>query len=508
MTQLSNSKQITRNSLFLYFRMLLIMLVSLYTVQVVVSTLGVIDYGIYSAVGGVVMIMTFLSQTISSAAQRFFSYELGRSDIMHLRRLFSSILIIYFILGLIIVVVAETLGLWFMYNKMIIPQERMDAAFWVFQFSLLTFLVIIISTPYNAIIIAHEDMKIFAYVSILEAICKLLIVYLLLIFSFDRLILYAVLLFLVSCLIRGIYGIICSKKYLETRFVFLWDKNILKSIFSYSSWTLFGTVAGAANNQGVNILLNMFFGPVANAAQSVGHQVSVALQSFSGNIFTAIRPPLIKSYADGNYEYMMNLFYKSSKYTFFLLYVILFPLAIKIQFVLEFWLGTVGKYMVEFCRLMMVYVVLIAIGNPITIIMQAANRVKLYHGIVDGFALICLPISYVAYKYFSFPAPTAFWVMVVIFAIAHCIRLVIMKRVIAFGYVDYLNKFVLPVSAVVALSVFGAFIYGNFVGYTNTIIGGFFDSVILMIIAIISVIGLGVQETERVKLLNFILRRK
>lgn len=508
MVKLSDNKQITKNSLFLYFRMFLIMLVSLYTVQVVITTLGIIDYGIYSAVGGIVLIMTFLSQTISSAAQRFFSYELARKDIEYLRRLFSSILIIYFILGLMIVIVSETIGLWFLYNKMVIPQDRMNAAFWVFQFSLLTFLITIISTPYNAIIIAHEDMKIFAYVSIIEAVSKLLIVYLLLVFSVDRLILYSILLFIVSCLIRGIYGMFCSKKYPETKFVFVWDRDIFRSIFSYSSWTLFGTVAGVTNNQGVNILLNMFFGPVANAAQSVGHQVSVALQTFSGNIFTAIRPPLIKSYADGNYGYMMNLFYKSSKYSFFLLYIILFPLAIKMYFILDFWLGEVGEYMVEFCRLMMVYVVLVAIGNPITIIMQAANKVKLYHGVVDGFALICLPLSYVAYKYFSFPASTAFWVMIVVFVIAHCIRLVIMRRVIVFSYIDYLNNFVLPITAVVVLSIFIAFIYGMIIGYTNTIVGGFLDSFILMVASIVSVVVLGMQGMERVKLLNFVLRRK
>ena len=503
----SKNKRIARNTLFLYFRMLLIMLVSLYTVQVVISTLGVVDYGIYSVVGGIVMIMAFLSQTISSAAQRFFSYELGKGNIEHLQKIFSSILIIFFILGLIIVVIAETVGLWMLYNKMVIPIERMNAAFWVFQFSLLTFLITIISTPYSAIIVAHEDMKIFAYVSVLEAILKLVIVYLLLLFSFDHLILYAILLFAVSCLVRGIYSLICSAKYPETKFVFIWDKDIFKSIFSYSSWTLFGTIAGTANSQGVNILLNMFFGPVANAAQSVGHQVSVALQTFSGGIFTAIRPPLIKSYADGDYEYMMSLFYKSSRYSFLLLYIILFPLAVKMNFVLSVWLGVVGEYMVEFSRLMMIYVVLVAIGTPITIIMQAANKVKLYHGVVDGFALVCLPISYICFKIFVFPASTVFIVMIIVFAIAHCIRLSIMRRFVSLRYGDYLRQFVFPVIGVVLLSLVLAYVYGLTIGYNDELIGGFIDLIALVMISLLSVLIIGMKAVERVKILNFLSRR-
>ena len=503
----SKNKRIARNTLFLYFRMLLIMLVSLYTVQVVISTLGVVDYGIYSAVGGIVMIMAFLSQTISSAAQRFFSYELGKGNIEHLQKIFSSILIIFFILGLIIVVIAETVGLWMLYNKMVIPIERMNAAFWVFQFSLLTFLITIISTPYSAIIVAHEDMKIFAYVSVLEAILKLVIVYLLLLFSFDHLILYAILLFAVSCLVRGIYSLICSARYPETKFVFIWDKDIFKSIFSYSSWTLFGTIAGTANSQGVNILLNMFFGPVANAAQSVGHQVSVALQTFSGGIFTAIRPPLIKSYADGDYDYMMSLFYKSSRYSFLLLYIILFPLVVKMNFVLSVWLGVVGEYMVEFSRLMMIYVVLIAIGTPITIIMQAANKVMLYHGVVDGFALICLPVSYICFKLFSLPASTVFIVMIVVFAIAHCIRLSLMRRFVALSYFDYLQKFISPVIGVVLFSSILGYAYSEIIGYDNSFVGGFIDLIVLVVIALFSVLLIGVKNAECIKILNFVLRR-
>lgn len=504
---LSDNKKIAKNSLFLYIRMLLIALVSLYTVRVVIKTLGITDYGIYNAVGGIVMVMTFLSQTITSASQRFFSYELGTGNVERLQKIFSSILLIYAFIGVFIVLILETFGLWFFYNKMVIPPERIHAAFWVFQFSLLTFIVTILSAPYNAIIVAHEDMKIFAYVSVVEAICKLLIVYLLLLFSCDRLILYAILVFGVTCLIRVVYGVICTKRYPETKFLLFWNKDLLKSIFSYSSWTMFGTMANAANNQGVSLLLNVFWGPRANAAQSIGFQIGSVLQTFSGNIFTAIRPPLIKSYAEGNYEYMMQLFYRGSKYSFFLLFTIMFPLTLKMDVVLTLWLGEVGEYMIEFARLMMIYVMIVAIGTPITIIVQAANKVKLYHGIVDGFALICIPISYVLYKYFSTSASTVFWVMIFVFIIAHCLRLFIMKCVIPFRIIDYVRRFVIPVFTVAMLSILGIVVYKYFVDGTGSFVGELVDMIVLFTICLVSVWSGGISTYERNKIFAFLLKK-
>lgn len=503
---LSKNKTIAKNSLFLYFRMFLIMLVSLYTVRVVIQTLGVTDYGIYSAVGGIVLIMSFVSQTITSAAQRFFSYELGIGDYEKLNKIFSSILIVFFAIGILIIILAETIGLWFMYNKMVIPAERMNAAFWTFQFSLLTFFVTIMSTPYNALIIAHEDMKYFAYVSIVEAVLKLLIVYLLLAFSFDRLILYSILTFLVTCLIRVIYGIICSKHYTETKFSFNLDKNILRSIFSYSSWTMFGTLASAANNQGVAILMNMFFGPIANAAQSVARQVGNALQLFSGNFLTAIRPPLIKSYAEHNFAYMMQLFYNSSKYTFFLLCIPIFPLMVKADVILAIWLGEVGEYMVVFTQLTIAYVLLIALGTPITIILQAANKVKLYHSVVDGFALLSLPISYILYK-LSFPAPTALWITLFVFILAHIIRLIILHYFIKFKYRDYLYRIVLPMLFVVLITFSMFYVFNLFITFNSIIIDLIVDSSFLIIISTLSVYFVGISNQERLKLRKIISKR-
>ena len=451
----SDKKVIAQNTLFLYVRMFLIILVSLYTVRVVIQTLDIIDYGIYTAVGGIVLALSFLSQTIASASQRFFAYELGRKDYLKLKRTFSVILIVYIAIALVILLIAETLGLWFLNNKMTIPTDRLEAANWVYQFALFSFVVRILANPYNAIIIARENMKIYAYVSIVEAFLKLSIVYLLVVFSIDKLKLYAVLIFVVTCIVSAIYCFICRRKYEEAHFIFYWDKGLFKSVFSYSSWSLFGTMAGVANNQGTNLILNVFFGPILNAAYSIAFQVSTVIQQFSGNFFMAIRPPLIKSYAEKDYDYMMQLFYLSSRFSFLLLYAIILPLTLEVEFVLKLWLGSVGEYMVLFTRLILIYCLVLALSNPITIIMQAAKKVKLYHGVVDSFVLLTLPLSYLFFK-FGCPPESTLIISIVILIIAHAIRIWTLTQVVTFSVKDYFLKFIFPALIVVVLSIIPA----------------------------------------------------
>ena len=444
----SDKKIIAQNTLFLYVRMFLIILVSLYTVRVVIKTLDITDYGIYTAVGGIVLALSFLSQTIASASQRFFAYELGRKDYLKLKRTFSIIFIVYVAIALIILLIAETLGLWFLNNVMTIPSDRLEAANWVYQFALFSFIVKILTNPYNAIIIARENMKIYAYVSIIEVFLKLLIVYLLIVFSVDKLKLYAVLIFVVTCIVSAIYRFICCRKYKEARFSFYWDRTLFRSVFSYSSWTLFGTMAGVANNQGTNLILNVFFGPVLNAAYSIAYQVSTVIQQFSSNFFMAIRPPLIKSYAEKNYDYMMQLFYLSSRFSFLLLYAIILPLILEVEFILKLWLGTVGEYMVLFTQLVLVYCLILAISNPITVIMQAAKKVKLYHGVVDSFVLLTLPLTYLFFK-LGYPPESTLIVSIIVLLIAHALRIWVLAQIVPFSLNDYFKKFVFPAIIVV-----------------------------------------------------------
>ena len=449
---MTSGKQIAKNTLFLYIRMFIVVLVTLYTVRVVINTLGVVDYGVFTAVGGIVLMMSFLSQTITFAAQRYFSMELGRNDLKRLKEVFSSVLLIYVVIAVFVSLIAEFVGIWFLENKMLIPENRMEAAHWVLHFSLLSFVVSIFYTPFNAIIIAHEKMDVYAFVSIFEFVLKLIIVFIIPWCDYDRLFLYAGLLLCVYVIVALVYIGYCLRYYEESRFCIKWNKSLVSELIGFSSWTMFGTLSGAANYQGTGLLLNMFLGPVANASHSIAHQVSQALQLFSSNVYTAVRPPMTKSYAVGDYDYVLCLFYKSSKYSYYLLLLMLLPLFFEMHFVLHVWLGTVSEYMVDFSRLLLIYVVIISMSYPISIIVQAAGRVKKYHGFVDGFTLLSLVVSYFVLL-LGGSANMVFYTMIIVFLLAHLFRLVILYGIINYSYKDYLILFLKPVFLVSIMAV-------------------------------------------------------
>lgn len=428
------------------------MAVSLYTVRVVIQTLTVQDYGIYGAVGGIIISFGFISGVLTNASQRYFSYELGKGNRGRIKETFSTIFYTYIGISILIILLVETLGIWFLTNKMTIPEGREDAAMWVFQFALLSFLVTIISSPFQAMIVAHESMNLYAYISILDVTLKLAIVYALDIFDMDKLKLYAVLMF-ISCLItNSVYMSYCIKKYPDTRLIFLLDRNMLKSIFSYSSWTLFGTLAGMCNTQGMNIVLNMFFGPIANAAYSVSSQIYHAAGMFANNFFVAVKPALIKNYSAGNHVYVKKLFTFSSKTIYILLFVVILPLIICTEEILTIWLGQVGDYMIAFVQLSLIYTMILVISYPITAIVQAGGNVKIYHGTVDTFSLLALPIMYLLFK-LGFNASYAYLTSIVIFGIAHIIRLFVLKKVFTlFSLREYLSHFIFPATIVSIVS--------------------------------------------------------
>lgn len=290
MNATENNKRIAKNTLLLYFRMLFTMAVSLYTSRVVLNTLGVEDFGIYNVVGGVVAMFGFLNSAMSSSTQRYITFELGKNDFEQLKKVFNTSVSIHAFISVVILILAETIGLWFLYNKMTIPIERMDAALWVYQGAIASTIVLIMSVPYNATIIAHEKMSAFAYISVLEVVLKLLIVYLLLIGDFDKLKLYAVLMFSIQLIIRLIYGRYCKKHFSETKFQWTKDWKLFKEMLGFAGWNLWGNCAGIAFTQGVNILLNMFFGPAVNAARGIAVQVQNAVNQFSFNFQTALNP--------------------------------------------------------------------------------------------------------------------------------------------------------------------------------------------------------------------------
>lgn len=454
---MSKSNVIVKNTIFLYFRMFITMLVSLFTVRVILKTLGVVDYGVYNVIGGVVTTMAFITDVLANASQRFFAVELGKKKIDKLQQTFGLVLFAYLLTALVIVVLGETLGVWFVNNKMDIPIDRQDAAMVVFQLSLATFLISMIISPYNAMIIAQERMNIYAYVSILQVFLKLGIVYLLVVIPFDKLKVYALLMFFVGFLISIIYVIICRRNFPVTKIVFQWDRKIFKSIFSYSSWTFLGSLAFIFNTQGLNILLNLFYGPVANAAYAIGNQVKTTINSFAANFFLATRPAMIKSYSEKDYRYTKKLFYFSSKIIFSLLFLMITPLFVEIEFILKLWLGAVENYMPSFVRLMLIFAVVLSVSEPITAIVQAAGKVKIYHGIVDTFTLLTLPLTYLAFKIGMNPQ-CCFIISIVIFIIAHVMRLLILRSFYTFSIREYTYRFILP--CVVTIIVTAGCIYG------------------------------------------------
>lgn len=436
----------------LYFRMVLIMLVSLYTVRIVLNTLGIIDYGIFEVVGGLVMTFSFLSNTMSSAAQRFFAFELGRNNNEQLRNTFSLTVTIHAIIALTVLLLAETLGLWFLNSKLVIPPERMEAANWIYQFSILSFLVTIITIPYNAAIIAHENMKVFAYVSIIEVVLKLIIVYVLILLPFDKLKIYSCLFFLVTCTTTFIYRYICRYKYIECHFHFFWNKRLFKTMVSYSGWNLFGAISAMANDQGLNILLNVFFGPVINAARAIAYRVNGAISSLYLNFYVAVNPQIIKSYAANNNLYMKKLVFQSSKFAYYLLLLLAIPFYFEVEFILKLWLKTINESMVIFTRLIIFYALVTSLESPLTQAARATGKIKKYQIVVGSITLLTLPVSFILFKV-GFPPEYSFYTLIIIYFISIFVRLWVLKELVDFPIVSYLKKVLLKLFLVSIFSV-------------------------------------------------------
>ena len=440
----TSNKLIAKNTLFLYFRMGLTMLVSLYTSRIILEVLGIEDFGIYNVVGGIVVMFGFLNSSLSTAIQRFFSFELGREDLIQLKKVFSLSISIQCIICLIIFILAETAGLWFLNNKLSIPQDRLNAANWCYQLSIFTFIINVISLPYNALIIAHEKMTIYAYLSIIEVILKLLIVYFLLVFSIDKLILYSIFIFFVTSLIKSFYMIYCRIKFEESKFSFFWDKFMFKEMFSFSGWMLFGTFSNMLCVQGINMLLNIFFGPIINAARGIAYQVQAAIASFSTNIMTAVQPPLIKAYAQQNYSYMYKLVYFSSKGTFLLLFIMSIPIFIDTNYVLSLWLKNVPDYVSIFTQLVLIDILITSLYVPIASISQASAKMKSYQLSISIQFILVFIGAYLLFKY-NFNATSAFIWIIIMSLLGLIIRIVIMKKTVSFPIKPYINKVLLPI---------------------------------------------------------------
>lgn len=447
-----NNKRIAKNTLLLYFRMLFMMVVSLYTSRVILNALGVEDFGIYNVVGGVVAMFSVISGSLSAAISRFITYELGKGDQSKLNKIFSASVTIQLLLSLIIVALIESVGVWFLNAKMTIPAERMTAANWVLQFSIVTFVIGLISVPYNAAIIAHEKMSAFAYISILEAVCKLAIAFLIMISPMDKLLFYAILMCVVSLIVRFTYGHYCKKHFTECTYHFHWDKDILKKMFGFAGWNFIGASSAVLRDQGGNIVINLFYGPSVNAARGIASQVNSAVMGFVTNFMTALNPQITKSYASGDREYMMTLVYQGSRLSFYMLLLLSLPILVNTHYILVIWLKLVPEHAVLFVQLILIFAMSESISNPLITAMLATGKIRNYQIVVGGLQMLNLPISYICLRLGAMPES----VLIVAIVISQCClaaRLYMLRGLIGLSSIMYLKKVYYNVVMVTVVSV-------------------------------------------------------
>lgn len=501
-----NNKRIAINTLLMYIRMFITMVVGLYTSRVVLQTLGVVDYGLYNVVGGIVTMFTFINGAMVNATTRFITFYLGKKDDGVLNTVFNMASVVHLVLGFAIVVLGETVGIWFLYNKMQIPPDRMHACFWLLQFSIATTFLNILYVPYNACVIAHEKMSAFAYISIMDVFLKLGIVLSLQWVTMDRLIVYGFLLSLVGILDLCIYFAYCKKHFAETELRCTWNKPLFREILSFAGWGLFGNFSYVFYSQGVNILLNMFCGPVVNAARGIAVQVEGVVKQFANNVQTAINPQIIKSYASGEIDRTFSLVFASSRYCFYLLYLLSLPIMIEAEFILNLWLGagSVPLHTVNFIRFILCISILDAFINPMFTANLASGKLKLYQIYVCGLSYVFIIVTYFAIKMTNVPE-SVFLCILLSTCIGVGARLYVLRRQIKLPVKMYVQNVLLKVFSVVIASV----IFPLLLHYSIGI--GWFRFLTCSVVSVLSVAFmvycLGLDSKERLFIVKKIRER-
>ena len=448
----SNNRRIAKNTLLLYFRTLLIMVITLYTSRVILNALGVEDYGIYNVVGGVVAMFSLISGSLSNAISRFITFELGRGETKKLSTIFSTSVNIQIGISLLVIILGILIGGWFLNSRMNIPAERMVAANWVLCCSLLMFCINLISLPYNACIIAHERMAAFAYVSILDASLRLLICYLITISPFDKLISYSVLLVFVASIIRMVYGIYCNKHFEECRYRFVYDRSLLKQMGSFAGWQFLTNSCWMFNTQGVNILINIFFGVTLNAARGIATQVDSAIQQFVNNFMTALNPQITKNYASGHIKEMFMLVCRGSKFSFFLLLLFAIPVIFEAEYVLKLWLKTVPDHAVIFLRLTIIGSMVNMLGGTGLTACMATGKIKRYSIWISSVGVLVFPFTWIAFKC-GLPVESTYIIFIGVYVGVNAVRLYIMKGLLHFPPALFIREVIFKICIVTPLAL-------------------------------------------------------
>lgn len=497
----SDNKRIAKNTLLLYFRMLILMAVNLYTSRIVLKTLGVDDYGIYNVMGGVVAMFTILSQSLSKSISRFITFELGRENSKKLNEIFSTSINIQFIMAAIIIAIGELGGLWFINYKMNVDPERMFAANMVLQFSLFNFGVNLVSVPYNAAIVAHERMGAFAYISITEAALKLGAIYVLGLLSFDKLIGWAACQSAVALLIRYIYARYCTTHFKETKYRFLFKKKILKEMFGFATWNFIGSVGGVLRSQGVNMLLNVSFGTAVNAARGLAEQVNNAIAGFANNFMTAVNPQITKLYAQDKVRESFMLSMASCRLSFFMILALSLPIAAHTEYILGIWLPAVPDALPNFVRLTLLLSLLESISIPLITVQLATGRIKKYQIVVGGLHLLNFPLSWLA-LHCGYGADTTYWIAIFLSEVCLIARLIMLKQIApSISIKDFLKDVVLKTTIVLAVATAPVF------GLSMLAIHPIIQIILAFIISIVAILCLGLHKQELVFLKSRISRK-
>lgn len=497
-------KTIAKNTLMLYVRMIFLLFVGFYTSRVVLDSLGENDYGIYTVVGGVVAMFTIISGALNSAVSRFITFEMGKGEKADLNKVYSTSVLIQVALAFIIVVVCEPVGIWFIRNEMTIAPDRIPAALWVLQFSLLSFVVNLMSVPQMASITAHEKMSAYAYIGILDGLLRLGVALLIVHSPTDRLIWYSALMAVAVIIVRAAYGIYCRRHFPECRFRIIMEKGLVKEMFSFAGWNFIGVTSGVLRDQGGNILVNIFYTTAMNAARGVAVQLNGAVQGFVTNFMTAVNPQITKSYASGDRDYMLSLVKKSSKMAFFLLFIIALPLLFNTEYLLQIWLKAVPEHSASFVRLFLIFALSESLSSPLITAQLATGNIRNYQIVVGGLQLLNLPVSYVFLKYGA-PAQVTVAVSIAISQISLVARLMLLRKMVGLSPKEFFIQVYIKVLAVVALAlVFPLLLSGVIPGG----FAGFCASVVLCVLSAgISIFYLGCTKHERRELVSMISNR-
>ena len=500
----SNNKQIAKNTAFLYIRMFVMMTTSLFTSRVVLDALGAADYGIYNVVGGVVVLFSFLNNALLAATQRYLNFNIGQNNLKQTNIVFCMSMNTYFILSLVVLLLGETIGLWFLSTQLNIASERMYAAQWVYQFSLIQFVANLLRIPYNASIIAYERMNFYAYVSLIEVIVKLAVVYLLYITTFDKLIAYSFLYTIIPIIIAYVYKVYCNHYLETTHYHCFWDKKTFKELFGFSGWSLFGSLANLSAQQGLNILINIFYGVTVNAAAGIANQVSANVYGFISNFQTAFQPQIVKSYAANEINRFFKLIFQTSKFSYFMVIILVIPILFTINELLDIWLKDVPEYTAGFCRLILIMMVVEAVSAPLWMSVHATGKIRNYQMLMAVLMFLNLPVAYFFLK-FGYSPYSVWYVRIAVNIIVLISRCVYIKYNIGFPLSQYVRQVIMPILKVTIMALpipMLIYKFSSILGINFILIG-----LISFVVTLITTYFLGLDKQEKDLINNFIRRK-